>query len=271
MSASGAAVESLDGALDSDVLVFPTSFAQERLWFLDQLVPAIPVYNIPAALRFEGMLDVEALARSLNEIVARHESLRTTFSAVDGQPLQVVSPSMSIPLPMVDLSSLSEGDREAEARRLAGEEARRPFDLAEGPLLRAGLLRLGAEEHVLLLTMHHIVSDGWSMGVFFREVRTLYKAFSSGKPSPLSLLPIQYADFAAWQREWLQGEVLEAQLSYWREQLGGAPALLELPTDRPRPGQQTYRGAWESLSLPRGLSDSLRAVGRQEGATPFMT
>ncbi|MGD2148762.1 MAG: condensation domain-containing protein, partial [Anaerolineae bacterium] len=254
-----------------EVFVLPTSFAQERLWFLDQLVPGSSLYSIPEALRLRGALDVEALKRGLDEIVARHESLRTTIVAVDGQPRQFVDPRASVSLAKVDLADLPPGEREARARGLVEEEARRPFDLAQGPLLRAGLLRLGEEDHVLLLNMHHIVSDEWSSGIFYRELATLYEAYCSGRPSPLPELPIQYADFAIWQRDWLQGEVLEAQLSYWREQLGGAPALLELPTDRPRLAQQTYRGAWESLSLPRGLSEPLRALGREEGATAFMT
>ena len=254
-----------------DVFAFPCSFAQERLWFLDQLFPGSPLYNIPAALRLSGALDVEALTRGLNEIVARHESLRTTIVAVDGQPLQFIDRRASVSLPVVDLGGLPQSEREGRARRLVEEEARRPFDLARGPLLRAGLLRLDEEDHVLLLTMHHIVSDEWSSGIFYGELATLYEAFRAGRPSPLGELPIQYADFAIWQREWLQGEVLEAQLSYWMEQLGGVPALLELPTDRPRRAEQTDRGGWESLGLPREVSERLRALGREEGATPFMT
>jgi aspartate racemase len=249
----------------------PLSYAQERLWFLDQLEPGSPTYNVPAALQLEGALDAEALVGSLNEIVARHEALRTAFPSVDGQPVQRVATAMGLHVPVVDLSGLPESEREGRARRLAEEEARRPFDLARGPLLRAKLLRLDEEKHLLLLTMHHIVSDGWSAGILSRELATLYEAFSSGQPSPLRELPIQYSDFAIWQREWLQGEVLEAQLSYWRQQLAGAPALLELPTDRPRPAVQTYRGGWESVRLPLPLSDSLRTLSRHEGATLFMT
>ncbi len=208
---------------------FPVSFAQQRLWFLDQLEPGSPFYSLPQAIRMSGTLNPQALQKSLDTIVARHESLRTTFIMVDGSPVQVVAPCLSIPLPLTDLSGLSEAKREAEARRLTTEEARQPFDLERGPLVRAGLLRLQAEEHVLVLNMHHIVSDGWSMGVFVRELRALYEAFSQGRPSPLPELPIQYADFAVWQREWLAGDVLERQLSYWKKQLTGAPAVLELP------------------------------------------
>jgi acyl carrier protein len=201
----------------------PVSFAQQRLWFLDQFEPGSAVYNIPAAVRITGLLNVAALEQSLNETVQRHEALRTTFSAVQGEPMQVINPTLRLTLAVTDLQQLPEAKREAEAQRLAGQEARRPFDLSQGPLLRATLLRLDEKDHVLLLTMHHIVSDGWSMGVLFREVSVLYEAFTTGGPSPLPELPIQYADFAVWQRQWLQGEVLEKQLDYWRKQLEAAP------------------------------------------------
>src|SRR3972149_5366848 len=213
----------------------PLSFAQQRLWFLDQLEPGRPFYNIPAAIRLPGRLDVTALARSLNEVIRRHEILRTTFQAIDGQPIQTIAPSLSVPLPLVDLSELPTAMREAQVARLTAEEAQYPFDLAHGPLIRVTLLRLGPEEHLLLLTMHHITSDGWSVGVLIGEIASLYSAFFIGGPAPLPELPIQYADFAAWQRAWLQGEVLDTQLRYWKQQLVDAPALLELPTDRPRP------------------------------------
>jgi amino acid adenylation domain-containing protein len=247
------------------------SFAQERLWFLEQLEPGSPVYNIPAVLRLTGALDVQALEQSLNEIVRRHESLRTTFSVVEGEPVQVVVPALTLALPVVALEEFLPDEREAQAMQLATEEAQRPFDLAQGPLLQAALLRLDRENHILLLTMHHIVSDGWSRTVFFRELSTLYEAFYTGEPSPLPDLPIQYADFAVWQREWLPGEVLETQLSYWRQQLAGSPSVLNLPTDRPRPAVQSYRGARQSVMLPSALSESLRALSSQEGATLFTT
>src|SRR5215207_166577 len=211
------------------------SFAQQRLWFLDQLQPGSAAYNIPAAVRLGGALDTTAFGRALTEVVRRHESLRTTFAVRDGQPVQLIHPAGPLELPVTDLGHLGAELREAEARRLAAVEARRPFDLARGPLLRVQLLRLAAEEHVLLLTMHHIVSDGWSMGVLVKEAAALYRAFAAGRPSPLAELPVQYADYAAWQRGWLQGEVLESQIAYWREQLAGAPPVLELPTDHPRP------------------------------------
>ncbi|HEU4561306.1 MAG TPA: amino acid adenylation domain-containing protein, partial [Longimicrobium sp.] len=249
----------------------PLSFAQERLWFIDRLEPGSAAYNIPVAWRLEGALDVAALEWSLGEIVRRHESLRTVFAEAGGSPVQVIAPFGDFVLPVEDLSALGEADREAELRRRAGEVARRPFDLAEGPLFRAALLRLHPGEHVLLLSMHHIVSDGWSMDVLFRELAALYAAYREGGESPLPELPVQYADYALWQREHLRGEVLERQLSYWRERLAGAPELLELPTDHPRPAVQTYRGAHERIELPLELLERLRALGRSEGATLYMT
>ncbi|HST60941.1 MAG TPA: amino acid adenylation domain-containing protein, partial [Longimicrobium sp.] len=231
----------------------PLSFAQERLWFLDRMEPGSATYNIPAALRLAGALDERALERSLGEIVRRHEALRTVFAEVDSSPVQVVAPFGGFTLPVEDLSGLSEADREAAVRGRAGEEAARPFDLAAGPLFRAALLRLGAEEHVLLLTLHHIVSDGWSTGVLFGELSALYAAYGEGGDSPLPELAVQYADYAVWQREQLAGEVLDRQLAYWRERLSDAPELLELPTDHPRPPVQTHRGA----SVPVALSPEL--------------
>jgi hypothetical protein len=183
---------------------------------------------------------VGALEQSLKEIIARHEILRTTFSMLGGEPVQVISPASSISLNVVDLTDRLEADREKEARRLAQEDVRRPFDLVKGPLFRACLLRLSDDDQVLLLTMHHIVSDGWSMGVLYRELSVLYRAFMNGEPSPLADLPIQYSDYAVWQREWLQGEILQTQLSYWKKQLEGIPAVLHLPMDHPRPAVQSY-------------------------------
>ncbi|MFQ5794228.1 MAG: condensation domain-containing protein [Candidatus Bipolaricaulia bacterium] len=248
----------------------PLSFSQERLWFLHQLEPDSPAYNIPLALRFTGPLSVSIAERSLNEIVRHHEVLRTTFSVVDGRPVQVIAPALTLPLPVVDLRELPETERETEVRRLATEEARRPFDLVRGPLLRVTLLRLGEEEYVGLLIMHHIVSDGWSTGVLGRELAALYSAFSTGSPSPLPELPIQYADFARWQRKWLHGEVLETQLAYWKQQLEGAPTALELPTDRPRPAIQTDQGARQPLVLPKSLTEALKTLSQQQGVTLFM-
>src|ERR671915_1827416 len=247
------------------------SFAQERLWFLDQLEGPSATYNEQAGLRLSGPLDVVALERSLGEIVRRHEVLRTSFPTVEGVAVQRIAPVLEVGLPVVELQGLDEGKREAEVRRLAAAEAQRPFDLARGPLLRVGLLKLGKEDHGLLVTLHHIVTDGWSMGVFIHEISALYPAFSTGRPSPLAALPIQYADFAAWQREWLRGAVLEGQLGYWQEQLAGVPELLELPTDRPRPAVQSSRGATVAFELDRELLAGVQGLSHRVGVTLFMT
>src|SRR5438105_2676209 len=248
----------------------PLSFAQRRLWFVDQLEPQNVAYNSPLALIVNGRIDVPAFARSLNEIVRRHEALRTTFEARSGEPVQVVHEHADLPLPVVDLERLDEAERLAEARRLAVEEARRPFDLAAGPLVRAQLLRLAEDRHVFLLTLHHVVTDGWSMRILFRELQALYPAFARGEGSPLEDPPVQYADFAAWQRERLQGERLERDLAYWRERLAGAPTL-DLPTDRPRPPVASHRGAFVRVSLPDELAEGLARLSREAGTTLFMT
>jgi amino acid adenylation domain-containing protein len=249
----------------------PLSFAQQRLWFLDQLEPGSTAYHMPYALRLRGALDVPVLERALAEIVRRHETLRTRFPAAGGEPSQVIDPAGPVSIPVQDLRHLTADVREDEARRIAGAEARAPFDLARGPLLRARLLRLADEEHALLFTLHHAVSDGWSTGILVREVSELYGAFSRGEASPLAELPVQYADFAAWQRAWLRDEVLEAQLDYWRTALAGAPPLLELPTDRPRPPVPSDRGASVPFALPAETMRAVQALSRREGATPFMT
>ena len=249
----------------------PLSFAQQRLWFLDQLEPGSAAYHIPRVLRLRGGLDAGALERALTEIVRRHEALRTRFPVQDGEPSQVIEPAGPVSIPVQDLRELPADVREAEARRIAGEEARAPFDLAHGPLLRARLLRLADEEHALLFTLHHIVSDGWSTGLLVREVSELYGAFTEGRTPSLPELPVQYADYAAWQRAWLRDEVLEAQLDYWRTALAGAPPLLELPTDRPRPPVPGDRGASVSFALPEETLRAVQALSRREGATPFMT
>ncbi|HEU0014494.1 MAG TPA: amino acid adenylation domain-containing protein, partial [Longimicrobium sp.] len=246
------------------------SFGQERLWFLDRFDPGTS-WNLPFALRLRGALDVDALERSLGEIVRRHEVLRTVFRERDGTPRQVIAPFGGFRLPVTDLSHLPRETRAAEVQReLVAEGGSRPFDLSAGPLFRAGLLRLGAEEHVLLLSQHHIVSDGWSMGVLYRELASLYEAYREGGESPLPELGVQYADYAVWQREQVEGRVLERQLAYWRERLAGAPELLELPTDRPRPAVRTYRGAKVPVELSLALVERLQALGRSEGATLYM-
>jgi amino acid adenylation domain-containing protein/non-ribosomal peptide synthase protein (TIGR01720 family) len=248
----------------------PLSYAQQRLWLMDQLVPGNPFYNEDRAIAFSFPLNQALLARSVNEVVRRHESLRTTFANLNGQPFQSIAPELHIPLPVTDLSQLPPHLRDAEALRLAALEARLPFDLARGPLLRTQLLRLSDVKHVFLLTMHHIISDGWSMDVLFHELSVLYAAYVEGRESPLRELTVQYADYALWQQGWLQGEVLAKQLRYWREQLAGLEAL-QLPTDWVRPATASYRGAYHPFELPAKLTTALRELSRQEGATLFMT
>jgi amino acid adenylation domain-containing protein/non-ribosomal peptide synthase protein (TIGR01720 family) len=253
----------------------PLSFAQARLWFLDKLQPNSPFYNIPIVWRFHGQLNVAALQSSLNEIIRRHEALRTNFVTQDEQPVQVIAATLSLPLEIVDLLHLLPAEREAEMQRLVTAEAVRPFDLEREPLVRATLLQVGATEYVFILTAHHIIIDGWSVGVFVQELTTLYSAFctdkSPQKVAELPELPIQYADFAVWQRQWLEPEVLTEQLSYWKQQLQGAPTLLELPTDRPRPAIQTNRGKHQQFILPLELGEAIANLSKRLGLTPFMT
>ncbi|HEX6913487.1 MAG TPA: amino acid adenylation domain-containing protein, partial [Longimicrobium sp.] len=253
-----------DGAL-------PLSFAQQRLWFLDQLAPGNAAYHLPYPLRLRGALDAAALERALGELVRRHETLRTRFPTVDGDPVQVVDAPAPVHIGRFDFSARPPAEREAAARALVSAEAVKPFDLAAGPLLRCALARLADDEHVLLFTLHHIVSDGWSTGNLVREVSELYGAFAEGRDPRLADLPIQYADFAAWQRGWLAGEVLDGQIAWWRERLAGAPPLLEVPTDRPRSSSVTDRGGSVPLALPAETAEGLRALSRREGATLFMT
>ncbi|HVF54593.1 MAG TPA: amino acid adenylation domain-containing protein, partial [Pyrinomonadaceae bacterium] len=251
--------------------LLPLSFAQQRLWLLDQLEPGNAFYNVPVAVRLKGGLKFEALERTLSEVVRRHEVLRTTFTVVEDEPIQVIHEARPLPLPVEDLSRLEPAERSAEAERLTREEAERPFDLERGPLLRAVLLRLAPEEHIILLTMHHVVSDGWSIGVLIKEVASLYESYSEGRESPLAELPVQYADYAVWQREYLRGEVLERQLAYWRRQLAGARQVLELPTDRPRPPVQTFDAATEQFGLGETLSAHVKRLSREQGCTLYMT
>jgi amino acid adenylation domain-containing protein len=246
------------------------SFAQQRLWFLDRFDPDNSVYNIPCALRLKGPLDIGALERSLNAIVARHESLRSTFRDIDGAPSQIIQREGSLSLPIIDLTDQLECDRESEAKRLTEEESRRPFDLGSDLMLRGKVLRLDARDHVLLLTLHHIAADGWSMGILYREISAFYEAFTTDKPVSLPELTIQYADFAHWQRHWLRGEVLQTQLSYWKAKLAEL-RVLELPTDCSRPPVQSYRGASESATLDGKTLQALRELSRKEQATLFMT
>ena len=256
---------------EREIRTAPLSFAQQRLWFLDQYEPDNVLYNIPVAIRLSGSLNVTALEQSLNEILRRHEALRTTFSIVDDRPVQVIHAGWDFILTVVDLRESSSDNKEATAARLAAEEARQPFNLAAGPLLRVKLLRLAEDEHVLLVTMHHIISDGWSIKVLIRELEGLYEAYTKGRRAALPKLPIQYADFACWQRSWLQGAKLEEQLSYWRAQLAGTPPLLNLPTDRPRPTFKTFHGADLSLTFSKKLSEEITRLSRREESTLFMT
>ncbi len=251
--------------------IAPLSLGQERLWFLDQLTPGNPAYNMFTGVRLKGELNVTALEKSFNEIIRRHEILRTSFPSIDGAPAQVIAPAVTLTLPLVDLSSLPEPERDAEVRRFAEEEDHRPFVLADGPLLRAKVLRLGEQEHAVLVNMHHIISDGWSLDIFTREMGILYEAFSTGQASPLGELPIQYSDFAHWQRQWLRGEVLESRLSYWKDKLEGIPLLLDLPIDHPRPLMQRFRGAARGFRISTDLWAGLKELNRQEGVTIFMT
>ncbi len=249
----------------------PLSFAQQRLWFLEQLEPNNTAYLIHAAVRLEGMLDRAALAASLAALVQRHEALRTTVTLSAGQPVQCIAATMELPLQLIDLSDLPAAVRERQFHRHMQVESQRAFDMALGPLVRVHLLRLAAQEHVLLLTLHHSVADGWSLGVLIREIATLYTAARTGAPLTLPPLPIQYADYAVWQRAALQGVLREQQLAYWREQLAGAPTTLELPTDHPRPPIQTYHGATQPLVLAPALVEQLVELSQQAGGTLFMT
>lgn len=253
---------------------FFASATTKRLWFLYQLEKDSFAYNMPSALRLTGILDKDALKQSLSEIVRRHEILRTTFSMRDGRPVQAIhsaSANAAANFAEIDLQYLEEAERSIKVRQLADKEAQCPFDLTKGPLMRIVLLCLDKETHVLLLTMHHIVTDGWSTGIMARELSTLYNDFSIGNTSSLPELPIQYADFAYWQHEWLQGEMLENQLDFWKQLLKGAPGVLELPSNRPRPAIQTFRGKTESVEIGSDVKQRLTALSRKSDVTLFMT
>ncbi|HEU0302788.1 MAG TPA: condensation domain-containing protein, partial [Longimicrobium sp.] len=263
-AAALAALPRVEGARNE----FPASFAQQRLWVLDRITPGTAAYNIPFIGRLSGPLDAAALEHALNAMRRRHETLRTTFAEREGTTLQVVHPFAPVPLPVLDLSGVARAERQAEAGRVAHQEINTGFDLERGPLFRARLVRLAAEEHLLLTCMHHIVTDGWSMGVMVREMNALYDAFRRGEPDPLPPPALQYADFAAWQRTHLQGEVLAGQTEFWRRALGDAPPL-ELPTDRPRPARTSFRGDHLRFELPAELGARLRSLAVREGATLF--
>jgi acyl carrier protein len=250
----------------------PLSFAQQRLWFLDQLEPLNPLYNISYVTRMSGQLHIDALEESLRAVVRRHESLRTTFQVMDDEPVQVIAPDLPVKITLLDVSHLPTlEEREAEARRLANEEIRTPFNLEVGPLMRPLLIKIGEDDHAMILNMHHIISDRWSFGVLSQELATLYEARVAGKQSPLPELEIQYVDYAVWQREFLSGDVLDRQLGYWRQKLEGAPAVLELPTDRPRKGVQQFFGALYRHPFPPELISAARALSTRQRGTFFMT
>ncbi len=248
---------------------FPLSLAQQRLWFLDQLLPGNPAYNELVVVRMHGQLDVPTFERCLHEVLRRHEVLRTTFQLHNEQPVQRIHPTGSLALNLIDLTTLDPAAREEEVQRIATAEAQQSFDLTRGPLLRVTLLKLAGDQQVLLLTVHHIIADGWSMGIFVRELSVLYTAFLHGRPSPLPALRIQYADFSCWQRQWLNEERLAPLLAYWRRQLAGPLPTLKLPSDYPRPPSQTFRGAHVPVTLPSTLTSGLKQVCQQQGVTLF--
>ena len=246
----------------------PLSFAQQRLWFLEQLEPGSPVYHIPAAFRLRGVVESAVLQTSLNQLAQRHESLRTVFVAEDGTPFQKVLPEMDLPLKRVDLRDAA--NREAGAEKQLFAETQRPFNLQTGPLFRTTIFQLADDDFIILFMMHHIISDGWSMGVLFGELTAVYNATLHHESANLPDLPIQYADFADWQRGWLQGDVLAEQINYWKDHLHGAPSLLELPLDKSRPNSKTFVGQRQPVTLGKPIADGLQALARQEGATLFM-
>jgi hypothetical protein len=249
----------------------PLSSIQERFLFLQHLLSDSPAYNVEHVIRIQGQLDIAALERTFNEIFRRHEILRTTCAVDDERPVQKVTPIECFNLPIVDLQSIPEPDREQEALRLAQEEARQPFDLFRGPMVHVTLVKLASQDHVLILVTHHFVIDGYSDAILARELTALYRAFSQGQPFALGESPIQYADYALWERQRLQGTAVEDQLAYWKQRLSGAPALLELPTDYPRPGIPTFRGATVHFTLDGKLSEELRALSSRMEVTLFMT
>ena len=263
--------DQITNADEQEVFVFPASFAQQRLWLIHQLEPDDPSYNVPTVLRLEGQLNVQALQQALDEVIRRHEVLRTTFAIVNDRTAQIIHPRLRIPIDIIDLRDLPAEERWDEAMRRVTEAAWQPFDLETGPLLRALLLRLDDDDHLSILTMHHIICDAWSQTVLVQEISALYDAYLHERPSPLAELAIQYADFAEWQQQWLTGEVLENQLAYWREHLEGAPPVLNLPTDRPRPAIQSHRGATQAINLAPPIARALKELSRQENATLFMT
>ena len=249
----------------------PLSYAQQRMWFMAKLSPDSPAYNLLTAVHLKGPLIPGALYKAINEVARRHESLRACFPENDGQPFQLILEPLTISLPVIDLTELSEAARLQQAKRLATEEQGYPFNLEQGPLFRSRLIRLDENHHVITFTLHHVISDGVSRGILISELGALYKAFAEGTPSPLHDLEIQYVDFADWQRRWLQSDVLEQQLDYWKKKLDGAPAVLTLPTDRPRPATQDFQGRAVGITVPTSTVEALKLISHKRGATLFMT
>ncbi|MBZ5493599.1 MAG: hypothetical protein LAO76_21995 [Acidobacteriia bacterium] len=254
----------------SAVYMFPASFGQRRLWLNEQKNPGRALYNIPYAVRAKGPLDLDAFHRSVHEVVRRHESLRTRFVPIDGNPQQAILAELDFDVPLIDLRSLPAKEREQEAQRLVQADITAPFDMGTAPLWRVTLFRLQEQEHVILLVMHHIISDGWSMGVMLSEMSIIYTAFLAGKPSPLPELPIQYADFSEWERELLAGKGLQPQLDYWTKRLSGTPAL-KLPYDRPKKSSTPTKGGAYFFRVEADLAEGLRQLGQRQNATLHMT
>ena len=246
------------------------SFAQQRLWFLDQLEPGTAAYNLVRAFRITGPLDVHGLTFAIRAVIRRHEALRTVFDSVEGEAQQIVLPDLDVSVPIVSVTHLPEAEREAEALRIASEEGKKPFDLTRGPLLRVLLVQLSREKYLLVLAMHHIITDGWSISILFRELTHCYEAFTNGKDPQLPDLPLQYAEYAHWQREYLAGDVLAKQVAYWKNKLAGAQTMLDLPTDYPRPKEHGWRGATAELTFDSNVLSALKEFAQSEGATPFM-
>ena len=255
----------------NEVASFPLSYAQQRLWFVDQLVPDSSIYTVPLALRLTGKLDGEALEQSVNEVIRRHQILRTFFKVEGAQPVQKVTPALQIHLTRVDLQALPEAEQEVRVHEIAAQEAQRAFDLAQCPLLRASLLRLSEEKHVLLVIMHHILSDSWSARVFIRELTSLYQSITSQSTPLLPDLPLQYTDVAIRQREWMQSEEAQSQLHYWKKQLAGISPMLQVPADRPRPPVQSFQAAYYPFQLSGVLTEALKTLSQRENVTLFMT
>src|ERR1700736_2500445 len=251
-------------------VAFPASFAQQRLWFLDQLEPGTAAYNLARAFRITGPLDVGVLTRAIEAVVQRHESLRSVFDSVDGETRQIVLSDLPVQIPVVDLTDFPEDGREPEALRIACEEGKKSFDLTQGPLLRTVLVRLGPDQYLLVLAMHHIITDGWSIAVLFRELTRCYEAIANGQDANLPELPLQYSEYAQWQREYMTGEALARQVGYWKSKLAGAQTILDLPTDHPRPTAHSWHGSTEELSLDSGILAELKTFAQAEGATLFM-